>query len=381
MLERSTIIYGPALRMKKGELEGLRELRSDVAACILPRLIVPPASERKSSSQAELFDLGDATPDVGGILAKYWPRRLVFIDVTYLIDEYGAGNITWMPNLFARARSLDVAAIPCANLADIERVEASVFRQAIAGHMGLKLGLCISLGDMADIRLKARIETALSALRVSMAECVVLADFSDSDLSSPELVAPIIQSALETLQEIGRWQLIIFQGTYYPEKNPAAHNETVIWPRNEWLAWRTAVKFDSSTAEHFVFGDFAADCAKIKFGDQGGRPILHLRYATDSNWLVVRAKESGDQKGLMRNVCERIEKNGQFSGPTFSEADERIYDIARGHVDNTGNATTWRQLNTTHHITRVVADVAKVRGITIVEKPSSPSGAQLTLPT
>ncbi|KCV59289.1 beta domain protein [Bordetella bronchiseptica 99-R-0433] len=83
----------------------------------------------------------------------------------------------------------------------------------------------------------------------------------------------------------------------------------------------------------------------------------------------------------MKNVCERVVASAQFSSASFSEADERIYEIAHGGAGKTGSATTWRQWNTTHHITRVVADVAKVRGITINEKLSSPSGTQLELPT
>jgi len=39
---QSKPIYCPALRMKSGELEGVRQLASDVANCVLPRFIVPP---------------------------------------------------------------------------------------------------------------------------------------------------------------------------------------------------------------------------------------------------------------------------------------------------------------------------------------------------
>lgn len=380
MPKRQRIIYSPALRMKQGELEGLRELRPDVAACILPRLIIPPASERESSSQEELFAHGEESPDVGAILNTYWPRRDVLIDITYLIKEHGFENLDdWLPTMFSRARSLDVAAIPCINLVDLEKIDPARFSQIIDRRADLKLGLCIMSGEMTDMGLRDRIQTALTSLGVTMEDCVVLADFSDADLSDPDLVAPIIQSALELLQEIGQWHRIIYQGTHYPEKNPAEPNETVSHPRNEWKAWKAAVKFDPSTAKHFAFGDYAADCAKIKFGGKGGRPIPHVRYTTTTSWLVVRADDSGNQTSQMKNVCERIAANAEFSGATFSEADDRIYSIAHGNVKKTGSATTWRQWNTTHHITRVVVDIAKVRGVTITEKSNAPSGIQLEL--
>lgn len=57
MVSRKKTIYVPVLRMKKGEVEGLRSLQSDVADCIAPVLVVPPAKERKSGSQESiLFD-------------------------------------------------------------------------------------------------------------------------------------------------------------------------------------------------------------------------------------------------------------------------------------------------------------------------------------
>jgi hypothetical protein len=42
--------YVPALRMKAGELAGLRNLAPDVASRVLPRMIVPPREERDEAS-------------------------------------------------------------------------------------------------------------------------------------------------------------------------------------------------------------------------------------------------------------------------------------------------------------------------------------------
>lgn len=78
----------------------------------------------------------------------------------------------------------------------------------------------------------------------------------------------------------------------------------------------------------------------------------------------------------MKKVFERIVASGSFAGPTFSTADAYIFDVARNNASSAGNATTWRQLNTTHHITQVVADIAKVRKIRIAKLPSTPAGMQ-----
>ena len=380
MHKRRKILYIPSLRMKQGELEGLKALRNDVAECILPLLIVPPASERNSSSKDELFSSGEAIPDVGGVLLKYWPCRQVFIDASFLLKEHGKENaVNWLPGIFKRARSLDVRAIPSANLSNLDQMDLSAFKESLSPADHLKFGLRINSGDMTDPNINERIQSILGSLGLVSSECAIFADFTDADLSDPSLVAPIIKSALEQFQDFGQWQHIVFLGTNYPETNPAKAGQLVVHPRNEWRAWRQAVKFDPFTAEHMVFGDFAADCAKIDFGGAGGRPILHCRYTTESDWLVVRGEDSGSHFEIMKNVFGRLVNSGKFSGAGFSEADLYISDVVHGILNSAGNASTWRQLNTTHHITQVVADMAKVRGIHITEIPNAPTGLQLSL--
>lgn len=369
-----------ALRMKKGELEGLFNLRDDVADCVIPMLIVPPAKDRSSSSQESLFAASNSLPDVGGVLFKYWMHRAAFVDPRVLFKEYGAhGAVNWLPALFGRARNLGVLAIPVASLVTLETMGTAGFKAAIPFGEELMFGLSIQSGDMTDPSLAARIQTALAGLGLKPSQCAVIADFTDADLSQPSLVAPIIRGSLEQLQGLGQWQMIVFLGTHYPEKNPAKPGLTFIQPRNEWLAWREAVKFDASTAQQMVFGDFAADSAKIDFKTGRAQPIRHIRYATASNWLVVRGESEGADYDVMKDVFERIVESGEFSGARFSNADAYIFDVARNNAPKAGNATTWRQVNTTHHITRVVADIAEVRRVPISPLPYAPRGVQQNL--
>ena len=380
MISQKKIIYVHALRMKMGELEGLRLLQGDVADCIAPLLIVPPAKERNCGSQELLFPAGNDVPDVGGVLFKYWFHRQVFIDPRALFKECGADKaVSWLPALYNRARSQGVLAIPVASLVSLEQMGVAAFKGAISAGPGLKFGLRIQSGDMTDPSLDDRVRIVLAGMGLTASECTVFADFSDADLSDPSLVSPIIRAALEQLQALGQWQLVVFLGTHFPEKNPAEPSQTITQPRNEWHAWSDAVRFDPSTARHMVFGDFAADNSKIEFNGKGGRPIPHSRYTTASSWLVVRGDENGTTHEIMKDVFQRIVDSGEFAGPTFSDADGYIFDVARNDAPSAGNATIWRQLNTTHHITQVVADIAKVRKIPISSLPHTPAGVQQAL--
>ncbi|RWP76100.1 MAG: hypothetical protein EOR11_32285, partial [Mesorhizobium sp.] len=220
---------------------------------------------------------------------------------------------------------------------------------------------------------------ALDRLGLTARDCAVLADFGGSEFTNPAIVAPIIGAALETLQDFGPWQKIIFQGTHYPETNPAKDGTAEIWPRNEWLAWRQAVKFDPATAEHMIFGDYAADCAKMKFGSSNASAIRHIRWATTDSWRIQRAVKSGRDAQRMREVYKAIFECAEFAGEGFSEADAYVARAAKGSSAKSGNATTWRQLNTTHHITQAVADIAKIRGIVIRKALGKEFDTQLSL--
>jgi hypothetical protein len=356
--------------MKAGELEGLRQLAPDVADSVLPRFIVPPKKER-SGSEPLLIEMAEM-PDISVALSTHWRDRPALIDVAYIIDEYGRDRLaTWLPNMFKRAWAANVIAIPVAQLSDLGDAELNAFKAAIPEKSPLKFAICVTSDELVGAELRGTILSILASLNLNASDCAVLADFAGAELSDPMIAAPIIGGALETLQEVGPWRHIIFQGTHYPEVNPAKDGTVEIWPRNEWRAWREAVRFDPSTAEYMIFGDYAADCAKMTFGGGGAQAIRHLRYATADCWLIQRAVKEGKDAQRMHGVFKAIVDSGVFAGDGFSSADGFIANGAKNPTAGPGNSTTWRQLNTTHHITQVVSDIAKVRGISIKKAPAS----------
>lgn len=356
--------YCAALRMKAGELTGVQALAVDVADCLLPRFIVPPQSERDETQQ--LF-IVDRVPDFSRALARHWYGRDALIDLTHVLDECGREAMRdWLPPMFIRARRAGGRPVPTAMLADIGALEAPAFELAIDRDNALHFAICVPSGEMIGPEFVTDLIAAMARLKLTPQTCAVIAEFSDADFSDPHMVAPIITGAMEALQDLGSWRHIIFQGTNFPDKNPAEPDGREVWPRNEWQAWKEAVRFDPATAIHLMFGDYAADCAKVEFGSGGGRAIPHYRYATPDAWIVERGARTGTDNENMQKVCQRIVATSSFAGAGFSSADEFIWRTAQG--GSPGNSTIWRQVNTTHHITRAVTDIAKVRGIEILEK-------------
>lgn len=367
MMQETDLIYSPALRMKEGELLALGRLSEDVARYVLPRLIVPPARERGGSSP--MLFAAARQPDISSVLAANWLNLPALIDVSYIIEEFGRANLVeWLPAMFSTARNRGGRPIPLLHLSSVDDVQISAFKASIAFHEKMKVGICVAQAEvdpLAPRDLVLRIHDVLARLGVSIGDCAIIVDFAEAEFGDPNIVAPIIGAALETIRDIGAWAKIIFQGTHYPDKNPAPDGGYILWPRNEWLAWQAAVRFDPNTAKYMIFGDYAADCAKIDFGESGGRAIRHIRYLVGDHWRIQRAAKSGSDCERMRDVYKAIVASGGFAGHDFSDADAFIANAARDGVETPGNASTWRQLNMTHHITHVIADIGRVRGIPI----------------
>jgi len=326
MLEHFKPLYAPALRMKSGELQGIDALSPDIAERILPRFIVPPPIDRdKELAQLMMFE--DRTPAVAGVLSKYWKRRPVLVDVTYLIDEFGrSSGAKWLPKIFEACYQASVWATPMVSLRDLPDL-LQALKSTATPNTGLQLALRVASGDMVGSAWKSAVSRGLDALGASPKNCCVVADFGDADFSQPELVAGVIQGSLEELQEIGLWKHLIFQGSNFPEKNPATPNSNHVVLRNEWSAWCQAVRFDPATAEHMLFGDYAADCTKMAFGAGGGRAIRHYRYTTRNGWLIQRGARVGKDSQIMSGVCAKIVESEHFAGRDFSAADDYIYPV------------------------------------------------------
>ena len=196
-------------------------------------------------------------------------------------------------------------------------------------------------------------------MQVEPSACALIIDFGGYDLTSPEIVALIAVDAITRVLASAVWGLLVFQGTNYPDRNLAAPGAFHVVDRNEWRVWKAILEDDPAIGRNVAFGDYAADCAKMKF-DKGGRPIPHLRYTTPQSWRIERGADGLRHGTALRDVCRRIVDSGDFAGEGFSSADARMARIAADEAD-AGGARDWRAMNTTHHLTRVCRSRTRAR--------------------
>ena len=378
-------LYVPALRLKQGEYRALQKLSADISDKIRPRLIVPPAKEFDPEKK-KLLSKDEIAYLTGRRIAEHWPLKSAYLETQYLNKHFGVDEInTWLPRIFSLAREAGANLIPVATLNDLNGARVSAFQKIIDPSVELKLAIRVA-SDEIDHDIEKRIASALNAIGIDSKQISLIADFCDADFSNLEVSSGVLQGALEDMQATGQWDQVIFQGTSFPVKNPAksgSESEPVIVervPRNAWLSWNKATAEDPNSSEHLIYGDYGADTAKMVFKFGGGAvAIRHFRYATDSEWLVVRGTDTGSHSNVMPLVAGKILDSGDFSGRGFSVADNKIYKLGKGLSEGPGGASQWREMNMIHHITRVVRDIGAKRGLTFKDRYYSDETAQIDL--
>lgn len=357
-------VYFPVIRLKEGERNALIGLAKPVADRIEPRFVLPPPKELGAEA-SHIPSRDEYAYFLGKKIGQYWPMRVCYVECRYLFKEYGHENAgEWLPRLFEVARSSHGLPVPLASIDEATGVAAAALRQAQPSGAKKKFGLRVSFGDLADDDLKSRITAALTSMGVSSRETVLFLDFADADLSDPDSIAEFLGGAVQTLQELGVWARIVFQGTNYPEKNPAEAGQMVKVPRTEWQAWSRIVASDPEALKHLAYGDYGADSAKFNFKPCKAKPYPHLRYCGDEHWYVSRESSDIPQSRAMKAVAKKILGSDAYAQRQFSDADDQIYQMANS-MSGTGNASGWREINTGRHITKVVSDLGKVYGFSI----------------
>lgn len=378
MLNIGSYAYSPVLRLKQGEYTALGQVSVDILAQLLPLFVVPPPKERDPELQRALTS-AELIVIPGKRLGRHWPLRPCLLDPRYLFRKLGSRPASeWLPTLLRVAIAADARPTLVSDLRTVEGKCCEAI-QTTVHDITHSFALRITLDELSRSDLQERIHSALLKLVLKPQECFLIMDFGKAEMSDPEAVGDILLAEFQKVMDIGLWGQVIWHGTSYPEKNPASSGRLIELPRNEWLAWSRANSLDTELRKNLMYGDFAADSAKFNFASGGIAPIPHYRYSTPKKWIVVRASDGADTKTAMKEVATKIVGSVHFAGRSFSSGDKYIADTATDK-DGPGSAMTWRRVNTIHHLTRVVTDLAPGGGYKLIERMDVPEPEQADLP-
>lgn len=343
--------YYPGLRFKQGEYTAAGKLPADVQRFIEPRFVLPsltetdPALERRPTVDEIAYLTGDR-------VRKHWPIRRAFLDTHFIARDLGDLGLL---RLFRTVWGRNTQIVPVARLTDLVN---PLFRNLRCSGT---TKLAVLVGDEeAD---GEAITEALRTAGLEASDCIIFVDFTGAPLD-PKIATGSVSGVLERVSDVGPWQRVVFQASNFPDKNAAAPGQTELIPRHEWDVFHGALKECSIPPDRLGYGDFGADHGKMVFPRKkgGGRAHRQLRYTTATGTLVVRGADTGKDADVMADVCKRIVDSKHFAGQAFSEADDRIYCLAKGIKPRPGSASNWREWNMLHHMIRVIRDLGALAG-------------------
>ena len=139
---------------------------------------------------------------------------------------------------------------------------------------------------------------------------------------------------------------------------PGSMNEIA---RTDWRVWRGVRAGLAGLPRTPLFGDYAvAHPDPSEVDPRVMTRSASIRYTADDKWLVPKGRSVKKHgSGQYQALCQQLVADTRFSGPSFSSGDRHIDNCGTGTV-GTGNATTWRQMPTNHHLTFVVTQLQKI---------------------
>ena len=351
-------LYVPVLKGRQGELVALGAIQPLTAQAVLPLVEMVPGSVEETGQPGQLRTVVSRTMK----RLQTWAGGRLLLDAGFLPpgpshgDEFGA-----LGTAVTVAYDHGVKATPVVHLGD----DPQVYRDAATLHAELRPGVAIRLGTDDLDEDSEDIEDALSQLLTSLR-----ADRRDVDLVldvgvvngelSVRAGARLVADALRGLADMEGWRNVIVTGGAFPSDLSA-------FP--PWTIGETP-RYDAMLYDYLrqrrrlprvpTFGDYAVTRPELVIG-QAHRAPPQLRYCVADKWIVLKGRLN-DPRGHEQfyEVCETIASHPDFVGAALGNADARI---ASPRSKGPGNAATWREVGTTHHLDFVV------RRITSLDEP------------
>jgi hypothetical protein len=351
-------LYAPVLKGRQGELVALAAIQPVTAQAVLPLLEMVPRSVEETGEPGQLRTVVSRTMK----RLQAWAGSRLLLDAGFLPpgplrgDEFGA-----LGTAVTIAYEHGVNATPVVHLDD----DPQVYRDAATLHAELRPGVAIRLGtndldeDYEDI--EDALSQLLNNLRAGRRDVDLVLDVGvvNGELSV-RAGARLVADALRGLADMEAWRSVIVTGGAFPSDLSAFE---------PWIIGE-APRYDAMLYDYLrqrrrlprvpTFGDYAVTHPALVIGLPHRAPP-QLRYCVADRWVVLKGRLN-DPRGHEQfyEVCETIAGHPDFVGAALGNADARI---ANARSKGPGNAATWREVGTTHHLDYVV------RRLTSLDEP------------
>jgi hypothetical protein len=351
--------YLPILKGRLGEYRALGQLAPEVRAGLTPLIEIPPVP----------WDFENDRPDktidqhlgaVGHRLREAWlDQRPLFVDLLWIAPEERMADGRH-PVAFAidAARRETVRVVPVTGLERADEYQSAVAEAIAQDHLGVMFRLDDE--QLTDLGAAAtEIHRLMERLGVGPGDVDLLVDLGE--VSGNESVTVMgLTAILAGLPHIPAWRSLVVASSAFPDnlaRFPAGTLSTT--SRVDWSIW-LALR-GRQLPRPVSFGDYGINAPVQNEIDP--RIMLmsaSIRYTLSDRWLILKGRNvraHGFQQFF--DLSSTLVARTDFAGAAFSAAD-RFIDRCSRREEGPGNATTWRQVGTNHHLTRVFRDIAQL---------------------
>jgi len=370
--------YVPCLRWKQGEYKAISQLLPSSKRTLMPLIEVPEFGrpehgwDHETASKTKTIDKHLSL--FADRVYKIWGDSPCFVDLSLISSGQRLKNgINPVSFIFKKIRDLlGCQAIPVTGLLRNDEYQREI-KAALAKD---KNGVClrIMIEQAAKSTLKKDLDSLLSTLKTQSADCDLILD-----LGAPTNFRPLdgfsiaIREIVNKVPYLNDWRTFTILGTSFPKTMGGIRKGGEIVPRDEWLLYKILVAgFRKAGLRLPTFGDYAINHPQVLGLDMRQvNPSATIRYTIDNSWYIVKGnkvkkdkKDEGEKVKdkkygfeQYRTLSKSIINSKYYFGPTFSWGDNFIQKCATGK-SSTGSLSTWRQVGTNHHITKVIQDIA-----------------------
>ena len=353
------VLYVPVLKGRQGELAALSSIQPVTRQHLLPVLEIVPGPGDDAYSTA---------PQLRSTIEKVAKRLQTWAGPRLLLD---AGLLTTEMELrdgfgavgFSIAAALDqgISVTPVVRLDD----GLLALQDAKTWHADTRCGISLRL-SVKDLDEDAEdIDTAVTGLLRDLAVDRQQADLIlDVGPAIGDLMvragSRLAADALRALTDPDDFrEIIVTAGAFPPDLG-------------DYPPWEIGepMRYDAALYDHLrqrrrlpripTYGDYAVTNPILVTG-LPYRASPQLRYTLADRWLVLKGGRN-DPRGHEQfyDICQRVSAHPDFVGAALGDADARIADA---RAKGPGNASTWREIGTTHHLDYVV------RRLTSLDEP------------
>jgi hypothetical protein len=350
--------YVPCVRWKRGEYQAVLRLPDTTKRAFTPLIEVPEIGW-DFEKEIETKTIDEHLAPFAKRVAEKWGKHSCFVDLHLIVpNERMHTGIHPVCFVFDGLRERKCSAIPVTGL-DRDNVYQQEIKN-VATHD--KSGVClrIKIEQAAKGSLKSEFSSLLSRLKVKPESCDLIIDLGAPNFIPLEGFSKAIEAIVSRFPHLNDWRTFTLLGTSFPETMASIKKGGQIFPRLEWQLYMLLVaNFQRAGLRIPAFADYAISHPKVLIVDmRTARPSATIRYTIDNSWYIVKGENVRDYGYKQyRGLSGQVQFSRHYSCSTFSWGDQYIQNCANGSV-STGNLTTWRQVGTNHHITKVTQDIA-----------------------